>query len=101
MAMDAQAMSEPALSLILHGSIGLAAGFAVGLVHFGSLWLNARMFTRSGRLPAAFALQLGRFVILIAVCVGLTQLGALSLLLGAAGLLLARGVILRRVGVET
>jgi F1F0 ATPase subunit 2 len=99
--MDAPAMSEAALLLALHAAIGLVAGFAVGIVHFGSLWLNARMFTRSSRLTAAFALQLGRFVILIAVCVGLARLGALPLLLGALGLLIARGVILRRVGVAT
>ncbi len=94
-------MSAPVMDLVLHAAIGFAAGFAVGLVHFGSLWWNAQMFARGGRLAIAFALQIGRFALLVAVCIGLARLGALPLLSGALGLLLARGILLRRLGTVT
>jgi F1F0 ATPase subunit 2 len=77
--------------------IGLAGGVLLGLAHFGSLWWNAKAYL-SGGVGAALAIQLLRFAVLALVLAGLAKLGALPLLTGALGLLIARGLLLRRLG---
>jgi len=91
-------MSEQFLSLLLHSGVGLLAGMAVGLAHFATLWWNTRLFTGSGSIFAAFGLQLGRFAMVVAVFFGLAKFGALPLLAGALGLLLARHIVIKRIG---
>ncbi len=78
--------------------IGLVAGVLVGLFHFRSLWWNTQAYANGGNPLRALALQFVRFGGLIAVLFGLAKLGALPLLAGALGLLLARSFVLRRVG---
>lgn len=77
--------------------LGLAAGMLLGLVHFGSLWWNARLYA-SGGVASALGLQLLRFALLLVVLGGLAWLGAPALLAGALGLFLARGVMVRLLG---
>jgi len=77
--------------------LGLAAGLLQGLIHFGSLWWNARLYTRGGW-AQALGLQLLRFCLLLAVLGTLAWLGAAFLIAGALGLLLARGLMLRFLG---
>lgn len=76
---------------------GLLVGALLGVVHFGSLWWNTRLYTTGGAV-AALAIQLGRFAVLALVLAGLALLGALPLLAGAAGLMIARQLVVRRLG---
>jgi F1F0 ATPase subunit 2 len=84
-------------SLVLHALLGLAAGAALGLAHFASLAWNTRLYV-SGGAARAFAVQLLRLAVLAAALAGLARLGAPPLLAGALGLLLARRLVLRRLG---
>jgi F1F0 ATPase subunit 2 len=96
--MDAPAMSAPAINLIWQSCLGLAVGIALGFIHFRSLWWNTRMFAQPGSILTAFAVQIGRFGLLVAVFVVLAKLGAVALLSGALGLLIARQVVIKRLG---
>jgi F1F0 ATPase subunit 2 len=101
MEMDASRMTDFAnlsdLGPVAGALAGLAVGVLLGLAHFGSLWWNAQLFLSGGAFRA-FGVQLIRFGILLAVLAGLAKLGALPLLSGALGLLLARGLLIRRLG---
>lgn len=77
--------------------LGLVAGMLLGLVHFGSLWWNARLYAGGGW-AQALGLQLLRICLLIVVLGALAWLGASFLLAGALGLILARGFVLRFLG---
>jgi F1F0 ATPase subunit 2 len=77
--------------------VGIAAGILLGLIHFGSLWWNVRLLASGGALRA-LAIQVLRFALLTAALLGLAKLGAAALLAGGLGLLLARGLLLRRLG---
>lgn len=46
--------------------VGLAAGLLLGLIHFGSLWWNARLYAGGGW-ARALCLHLLRFCLLLAV----------------------------------
>jgi F1F0 ATPase subunit 2 len=74
----------------------LAAGMAIGAMHFLGLRWNVRMLT-DGRSPLpALALQLGRFAAIgIVLAVIAYAFGALPLLVATVGILLARSVIIR------
>ncbi len=76
---------------------GFGIGVLLGLIHFGSLWWNTHAFL-NGSAIRAFAIQLLRFGVLLLGLAGLAKLGALPLLIGALGLFLARGLMLRRLG---
>ncbi len=93
------ALAHLGLALGPAGAAGLAlcVGFALGLLHFGSLWWNARLYAGGGALRA-FAIQVARFAVLVAVFVALARLGAVALIAGALGLLAARAVLMRRLG---
>lgn len=80
--------------------LGFCLGALLGLVHFASLHRVAALYSSGGPMGRALALQLGRFVLLVAGLSGLAFLGAVPLLSGALGLLVARGVILRRARAE-
>ena len=82
------------LSLAAH----LVAGIAVGVIYFRSLWWNARRFTMGGHVATTIALMIGRFVILGVVLTLASLEGALPLLLMALGVLIARSVVVRRIG---
>ncbi|WP_436644285.1 ATP synthase subunit I [Microbaculum sp. FT89] len=91
-------MSASTVSLISQLGLGLLVGLVVGAVHFGSLWWNTQIFARSGSMVMALAIQFGRFGLLAAVFIFLSRFGALPLLAGALGLLVARQVVIRRLG---
>ena len=76
----------------------LAAGIAVGVIYFRSLWGNARRFTMGGHVATTIAVMIGRFVILGVVLTLASLEGALPLLLMALGVLIARSVVVRRIG---
>jgi F1F0 ATPase subunit 2 len=76
---------------------GLLAGALLGIAHFGSLWWNVRIYARGGAL-AAFALQILRMALIAAGLWGVARLGSFALIASAPGVLLARGVMLRRFG---
>ena len=84
-----------AISLALH----LAGGVAIGALYFGSLWWNARLFERAGRVRTLLATMVVRFTLLGGVLTAVSFEGAMPLLATALGVLLARAAALRRVRV--
>ncbi|WP_353476225.1 ATP synthase subunit I (plasmid) [Salipiger sp. H15] len=79
------------------GPLALCLGFALGLWHFASLRRVTALYLGAGPAWRALTLQIGRLALLAAGLAGLALLGALPLLAGTPGLLLARQVMLRRV----
>ena len=77
--------------------IGLIVGFLIGVLHFGSLSWNARLFT-TGAAGKAIALQMGRIAVAVAVLTLLARLGFAALLCGGLAVLVARPVLLWRFG---
>ncbi len=75
---------------------GAVAGLALGLVHFASLWWNTRLDGQASALRMV-AVQLLRLLVLAAGLTGMAMVGAACLLGGAAGVLLARRIVMRRV----
>lgn len=90
-------LDAPTLSLLADALFGFTAGALLGLIHFGSLWWNTKTFMNGSLMPA-FAIQLGRFAILVTGLAALAKLGAFPLLGSALGLLLARSAVMRHVG---
>jgi F1F0 ATPase subunit 2 len=86
--------------LVAQIAIGVSVGLAAGAIHFATLRWNVRLLI-SGTPAKAIALQLLRLAGVAVLFGALAKLGAWPLLCGAAGLLLVRGVILRRVQVTT
>ena len=82
-----------ALIVALH----LAGGAATGGLYFGSLWWNARMFERAGRVRMLLAGMAARFALLGGVLTAASFEGAAPLIATALGMLLARSAVLRRV----
>jgi hypothetical protein len=78
--------------------IGLAIGFAAGLLHFRSLKSVARRLA-NGDLTA-IVLQLGRLALLGAVLFLMALYGAQALLAGAAGVFFARRRVLAQSDAE-
>ena len=78
--------------------IGLAIGFAAGLLHFRSLKSVARRLA-NGDLTAIL-LQLGRLALLGAVLFLMALFGAQALLAGAAGVFFARRRVLAQSDAE-
>ncbi|PTQ74899.1 F1-F0 ATPase (N-ATPase) AtpR subunit [Celeribacter persicus] len=75
--------------------LGLILGFGVGLLHFASLKRVTAMYLSGTATARAVALQLGRLALVAVLLVFLALKGAMPLLAGALGLLLARIVVLR------
>jgi F1F0 ATPase subunit 2 len=84
--------------LVAQIAIGSFVGFAAGALHFATLRWNVRLLI-SGAPAKAIALQMLRLAGVAVLFGVLAKLGPGPLLCGAAGLLLARGFILRRVQV--
>jgi F1F0 ATPase subunit 2 len=78
-------------------AIGLAAGMLAGAWHFLSLSWNWALFAK-GKTAAALALQIARIALTCALLLILARIGALALLAGMAGVLLTRGLVVRRYG---
>lgn len=91
------ALTGPFPALAAQFVLGLAAGLVAGAWHFISLRWNWPLFAR-GKTIAALALQIGRIALTCALLLMLARVGALALLAGMAGVLLARRIALRRYG---
>ncbi len=88
---------SPLPSLALQFSAGALAGALLGYAYFKALWWNVALIDK-GSAATALLLFLARFTLLATAFFGLARFGALALLAGAAGLLAARRVALRRLG---
>jgi F1F0 ATPase subunit 2 len=97
MAMDASAMTATFTCIAGARAAGwLVAGGLLGLFHFHSLRTNVRRLI-DGALLAALLLQLSRFAVTAAGLILIARgFGALPLLEGMIGLLIARSAVLRR-----
>jgi F1F0 ATPase subunit 2 len=82
-------------SLAAQFAIGLMAGMLAGAWHFVSLNWNWPLFA-NGKTAAALALQIARIALTCALLLILARVGALALLAGMVGVLLARRIALRR-----
>ena len=82
--------------LALQAAAWLGAGALIGGFYFLSLQWNVRMLAFGRSLLLVLALQLGRFALVAVVLAAIaSQLGALPLLLAAAGILAARAAAVR------
>ena len=91
-------ISPPVWGTCLSLAAYLAAGIAVGVIYFRSLWWNARRFTSGSHVATTIAVMIGRFVILGVVLTLASLEGALPLLLMALGVVVARSLVMRRIG---
>ena len=87
----------PPWALYLSLAAHLAAGIALGVFYFRSLWWNARRFAAGGRAITAAALMIVRFALLGGLLTLASLEGAPPLLMMALGVLTARPVVIRRV----
>jgi len=87
----------PAWAMLLDLGLHLAAGVLLGTVYFRTLWWNVRMFAVAGRVTTAIAVMGARLVLLGCLLALASLEGALPLLLMAAGVLIARPEVMRRV----
>ncbi len=72
----------------------VVAGAGLGAAHFGSLWWSV-VLMRDGHTGLGVAVQSLRFVALAAALVLIARLGASPLLAAAAGVLVARALLMR------
>jgi len=86
----------PHLGATLQIALGLPLGMAAGWIYFGTLHWSVSLLT-GGSAGRAIVLQVARLGGLGLIFFGLAKLGPWILLAGAAGLLMARFVIVRRV----
>lgn len=91
-----------ALSAVLTGAVGLAAGAGAGAAFFTGLAATVRRLPDTSRPVALVAGSvIARFVLLAVVLVALALLGPWSLLAGVVGVLAARTVLVRRASAGT
>ena len=79
--------------LALEAAIALIAGLMLGIVHFRSLHRVSTAYL-DGRATRAIALQVARMVAMVALLFLLAWIGALSLVAGAGGVMLARWLVM-------
>tara|TARA_R110002074_G_scaffold124886_2_gene261554 strand:+ start:2198 stop:2500 length:303 start_codon:yes stop_codon:yes gene_type:complete len=72
----------------------LAAGYGWGIVHFRSLRIVADLLVAGNM--RAIALQIARLAVLLGLFLVMSQAGALVLISGAIGLILARARVLSK-----
>jgi F1F0 ATPase subunit 2 len=85
------------LSLALQLGAGGLVGAIAGYCYFTALWWNVVLLDR-GATGGALLLLAARVAALTLTLFVLVRFGALTLLAGAAGLLVARRVLVRRLG---
>ncbi len=90
--------SLPPWAMVPSLAVHCALGLVLGGLHFGGLWWNTRLFAEGGPLTLAIAAMLGRIVILGGVLTLVSFEGAAPLIATAAGVLLARALVTRRIG---
>ncbi len=86
-------LSSFALQLCAGGLVGAIAGYG----YFTALWWNVLLIDR-GATGSALLLLAMRVALLTLTLFLLVRFGALTLLAGAAGLLVARRILVRRLG---
>ncbi len=84
-------------SLALQLGVGSLVGAIAGYGYFTALWWNVLLIDR-GATGTALLLLAARVAALTLTLFVLVRFGALALLGGAAGLLVARRVLMRRLG---
>lgn len=72
-----------------------AIGFLAGLIHYAGLRWNMRFYIAAAHPAWAVGLQLARLAVTSGLLILIALHGALALLLAAAGLVLARLVVVR------
>jgi hypothetical protein len=75
-----------------------AAGFALGVVYFLALWRSARLFAEGGRAMSALSLTAARIALLGGALTWASLEGAPRLIAMALGALIARAVVVRKIG---
>ncbi|WP_454918888.1 N-ATPase subunit AtpR [Xanthobacter sediminis] len=88
----------PRLGPLAGAALGLGGGLAAGAAYFATLWWNTQLYLSGGRALLAILIQAARFALLLVALAALALFGALPLLMGAVGLLIARTLVLRRLG---
>ncbi|MGJ0508650.1 MAG: N-ATPase subunit AtpR [Methylocystis sp.] len=89
--------TTPLSTLALQVCGGGLAGAIAGYLYFTGLWWNVLLIDR-GATGRAALLLVARVAALALTLFVLVRIGALALLAGAAGLLAARRVLMRRLG---
>jgi F1F0 ATPase subunit 2 len=89
--------TAPAWLTLLGLSAHLAAGMALGVLYFRSLWWSARLLVSGRRMAMVVSLTIGRFAVLGGLLLLASREGALPLLAVVLGLLIARSAVMRRV----
>jgi F1F0 ATPase subunit 2 len=74
-----------------------AAGTVLGILYFGALWWNARLFAAGGRARTIVLATIGRFALLGGLLALASQEGAMPLLLMALGVFAGRFMIMSKV----
>jgi F1F0 ATPase subunit 2 len=77
--------------------IGLPAGICLGLLYFGGLWWNVHLLAKPGRMRVALAVMAARFAMLGGALALAAWQGAQPLLGMAAGILVARFLVMHQV----
>jgi hypothetical protein len=80
------------------GFVGL--GLVAGTLHFSLLRWNTIFYARAGSVGVGAALQLARLALLAVLLTMVARQGAPPLLLTALGVLIARPIVVRRLGTE-
>jgi F1F0 ATPase subunit 2 len=88
---DAEHMSVVVLCLYF------ASGVVVGVLYFGGLWWNTRLFAGGGRARTMVLAMIGRFVLLGGLLTLASLEGAMPLLLMAWGVFAARFMVMAKV----
>jgi F1F0 ATPase subunit 2 len=91
----------PSLLAVPTMLISLTAGLCLGLLYFGGLWWNAHLLAEPGRMRVALAVMAGRFAMLGGALALAAWQGAQPLLAMAAGILVARFLVMHRVRAVT
>ena len=76
-------------------AIHLAAGAVVGVIFFRGLQWGARILVKGGAISTAFALTLGRFLLVGALLFVAAREGAGPLLAASVGILVGRFLVMR------
>ena len=88
----------PIVSLPIVLAAHVAAGAGVGVLFFRALLWNARLVVGGGRVSAAVALTLGRFLLMGGLLTLAAFEGAAPLLAAALGVFVGRFLVLRSMG---
>jgi F1F0 ATPase subunit 2 len=93
MTLSLPSISSLALQLCAGGLVGAVVGYG----YFAALWWNVSLIDR-GETARALLLFAARVTLLAATLFALVKFGAVALLTGAAGLLAARRLLIKRIG---